>query len=100
MTGITSKSLKFTFDDNNYMEINVEKKLMRGVRLDKLILLNQKYTEKRAISTEKKAVLLSLCTSLDIPPMHRSFNNSLATKQKLKYHLPVLDTMEDDEDSA
>ena len=90
---------KYTFDDDNFMEINVEKKLKRRERRNKNILLQPKYTEKRKISTEKKADLLSLCTSFAIPPIHWPFYNSLTTNQKLKDHLPEPDTMEDDEDS-
>lgn len=79
------------------MEINVEKKLKRGERRNKSIVLNTKYTAKRAISIEKKADLVSLCISLVVPPTHLPFYNSLTTNQKLKDHLP--DTLEDDEDS-
>lgn len=56
--------------NEHVMEINVEKKLKRGERRNKNIVLNQKYTTKRAISIEKKADLMSLCNSLVVPPMH------------------------------
>lgn len=90
---------KNDFDNEHFMEINVEKKLKRWERRNKNIVLNTKYTEKRAISIEKKADLVSLCNSLVVPPIHWPFYNSLTTNQKLKDHLPVPDTLEDDEDS-
>jgi len=90
---------KYDFDDEHFMEINVEKKLKRGERRNKNIVFSPKYTAKRAISIEKKADLMLLCNSLVVPPIHWPFYSSLTTNQKLKDHLPVPDTLEDDEDS-
>jgi hypothetical protein len=80
---------KYDFDD----------KLKRGERRNKHIVFSPKYTEKRTIYIEKKADLMSLCKSLVVPPIHCQFYSSLTTNQKLKVHLPVHDTLEDDEDS-
>lgn len=59
---------KYDFDDEHFMEINV-KRNWSVERRNKNIVLIPKYTEKRAISIEKKADLISLCNSLVVPPI-------------------------------
>ena len=61
---------KYSYDDEDYQKINVEKRLKRN---SKEVLLSPKYKGKRFISKEKKNDLLSLCKSFVIPPEHWFF---------------------------
>lgn len=53
--------LRYSYDDDNYKKMNVEKKLKRGERRSgKEVCLSQKYIDKRPISVGKKGFDLSL----------------------------------------
>jgi hypothetical protein len=91
---------KYSYDDDNYKKINVEKNLKRGERRSgKEVCLSQKYIDKRPISVEKKNDLISFCNSLVIPPIYWHFYNSLTTNTTVKDRLPLSDHLEDDQDS-
>ena len=91
---------KYSYDDEDYQRINVEKRLKRGERRNsKEVLLSPKYKDKRSISKEKKNELLSFCKSFVIPPEHWSFYQSLTISAKVKDILPLPDVLEEDEDS-
>lgn len=91
---------KYSYDDDNYKKINVEKNLKRGERRSgQEVCLSQKYIDKRPISVEKKKDLISFCNSLVIPPIYWHFYNSLTTNTTVKDRLPLSDHLEDDQDS-
>ena len=89
---------KYSYDEEVFSKIDVSKKLKRGDRQSK-ISLSRKYFEKRPVSVEKKADLISLCNNLVVPAIYRPFYEALPTSKTTKDCLPMPDCLEEDIDS-
>lgn len=91
---------KYSYNEEAFSKINVSKKLKRGERQSTCtISLSKKYFEKRPVSMEKKADLISLCNNLVVPALYRPYYEALSTNKTTKDCLPMPDCLEEDIDS-
>ena len=92
--------LNYTFDATLFKEVRVTLANTRGrPKVTTEIKLTQRYKGKLAISTAKKADLLSLCSSGTIPEEYHGYFESLVSSKSLKDKLPLPAASENEEDT-
>lgn len=85
---------KTSFDDHEFKEINIGKKIKK-INKDDGTVLTPKYTDVLGVSTLKKNDLIKLCKDGVIPKDHHAFYESLKVSNLKKGDVEMVDNEEE-----